>query len=394
MRIRSWGTGRAGAVFVRVAVFCSLITFSTAQVPDIINYQGRVVVNGTNFTGTGQFKFAFVDEGTNTSSQATATGNVTEGVILSYSIGSGGSGYISPPGVTITDSTGSGATATAQISPAGVVTNIVRGGLGDGNYSTSPTVIIAPPPPNLAYETYWSSGGAAISLTVYKGLYSVLLGDTTVTGMAPLSSTVFTNSDVRLRVWFDDGSTGLQQLAPDQRVGASGYALAAAHAQTADQAAYAQTALGADLLDGKHSDQLKVIVASSQSAATTYIGSTITNYSNGEVTITVPRNGRIVVEANAWVILYHVNGTPDTLSLTIGATSTDAGNSYNAVRWDIPSENPTASSVDRTFTVRRSFVVTAGTYTYYLNGRMLSGDADFNDKFWFSAMLATFYPET
>ena len=32
-----------------------------AQVPQIITYQGRVSVNGTNFTGTGQFKFALVN---------------------------------------------------------------------------------------------------------------------------------------------------------------------------------------------------------------------------------------------------------------------------------------------------------------------------------------------
>jgi microcystin-dependent protein len=32
-----------------------------AQVPQILNYQGRVSVNGTNFDGTGQFQFALVD---------------------------------------------------------------------------------------------------------------------------------------------------------------------------------------------------------------------------------------------------------------------------------------------------------------------------------------------
>jgi hypothetical protein len=28
-----------------------------AQVPKLVNYQGRVAVNGVNFDGTGQFKF-------------------------------------------------------------------------------------------------------------------------------------------------------------------------------------------------------------------------------------------------------------------------------------------------------------------------------------------------
>jgi len=34
---------------------------ASAQVPQIINYQGRVAVGATNFNGTGAFKFALVD---------------------------------------------------------------------------------------------------------------------------------------------------------------------------------------------------------------------------------------------------------------------------------------------------------------------------------------------
>lgn len=39
----------------------ALVNGAAAQVPTFLNYQGRVVVNNTNFDGTGQFKFAFVD---------------------------------------------------------------------------------------------------------------------------------------------------------------------------------------------------------------------------------------------------------------------------------------------------------------------------------------------
>jgi formylglycine-generating enzyme required for sulfatase activity len=111
-------------------------------VPGIINYQGRVTVGGTNFTGTGSFKFALIN--------------------------------------------------------------------------------------NTGATTYWSNGVSAVSLTVTKGLYSVLLGDTTIANMTvPTAASVFNNSDVRLRVWFDDGVNGSQQLSPDQRLGAAGYALVA-----------------------------------------------------------------------------------------------------------------------------------------------------------------------
>lgn len=126
-----------------------------SQVPQLINYQGRVAVNNVNFDGGGQFKFALVN--------------------------------------------------------------------GDGT------------------TTYWSNDGtstagsqpsAAVSLTVTKGLYSVLLGDATLPNMQIIPNSVFDNGDVRLRVWFNDGMHGFQWLAPDQRVAAVGYAIMAATAQT------------------------------------------------------------------------------------------------------------------------------------------------------------------
>ncbi len=86
-------------------------------------------------------------------------------------------------------------------------------------------------------NTFWSNDGtsnggsepaAAIALTLTNGLYAVLLGDTTVAGMTqPLNPSVFTNADVRLRVWFNDGTHGFEQLAPDQRIAPAGYALLA-----------------------------------------------------------------------------------------------------------------------------------------------------------------------
>jgi hypothetical protein len=69
---------------------------------------------------------------------------------------------------------------------------------------------------------------AAVSLAVAKGLYSVLLGDTALTNMTAIPAGVFTNADVRLRVWFNDGTNGFQQLTPDQRLAAAGYAMVAA----------------------------------------------------------------------------------------------------------------------------------------------------------------------
>jgi hypothetical protein len=94
---------------------------------------------------------------------------------------------------------------------------------------------------NTGTTSFWSNDGtsaagsqptAAVPLTVTNGLYSVVLGDTTIAGMTlAIPSNAFSNTDVRLRVWFDDGTNGIKQLMPDQRVAAVGYALIA---QTVD----------------------------------------------------------------------------------------------------------------------------------------------------------------
>lgn len=126
-----------------IGLWITLTLAASAQPPGMLNYQGRVVVGGTNFTGAGSFKFALVN--------ATAT------------------------------------------------------------------------------TTYWSNGVNAVTCSVSRGLFSLLLGDTTVPGMtAAIPAAVFTNADVRLRVWFSPTGSAFQQLSPDSRIGAVGYALVAA----------------------------------------------------------------------------------------------------------------------------------------------------------------------
>ena len=137
-----------------IGCLCLFAAHLHAQVPELINYQGRVVVGSVNFSGTGQFKFALVN----------ATGTTT---FWSYS-----------------------GTSTAGSEP-----------------------------------------NAGVSLTVASGLYSVLLGDTTLANMTAVPSTVFNNADVRLRIWFNNGTNGFQLLAPDQRLAAVGYAVIARNVQ-------------------------------------------------------------------------------------------------------------------------------------------------------------------
>ncbi len=86
-------------------------------------------------------------------------------------------------------------------------------------------------------QTYWRNSADANSdgepddavlATVTRGLYSVLLGDTSLPRMAALPNTHFSNSSVYLRVWFGDGAGPIERLTPDQRIAAVGYAMVAA----------------------------------------------------------------------------------------------------------------------------------------------------------------------
>jgi hypothetical protein len=78
-----------------------------------------------------------------------------------------------------------------------------------------------------------STGGAqpsaAVQVSVSQGHYALGLGDTALANMtAAIPPSVFVeNADVRLRVWFSTNGTTFEQLTPDRRITATGYALSA-----------------------------------------------------------------------------------------------------------------------------------------------------------------------
>src|SRR5690348_4601158 len=113
------------------AAFAALFVIGAtqAQVPTVMSYQGRVQANGTNFSGAGQFKFAIVSPGTNTSRNASGVATVNGGFVTAITVTAGGAGYTAAPTVTITDATGSGASATAHVS-GGAVTSITMNSAG------------------------------------------------------------------------------------------------------------------------------------------------------------------------------------------------------------------------------------------------------------------------
>jgi len=263
----------------------------------VFTYQGRVTDNGTNFTGTGQFKFALVTS-TNYNHQATATA-VLGGVYPNYFVSgcvtnNGGSGYVSAPAVTISGGGGSGATASATISGGAVTSvNVLTPGSG---YTSVPTVGVAPPPANIAYVTFWSNDGTssagsqpttAVGVSVTNGLFTVVLGDTTVANMTTISASLFTQPNLQLRIWFNDGVNGFAALSPIQNLTPAPYAdfaNSAGIAASATNATTATSATTANAFSGSLSGDVTgtqgaTVVASvgGQSAANVSIGANAAN---------------------------------------------------------------------------------------------------------------------
>ena len=108
---------------------------------------------------------------------------------------------------------------------------------------------------------YWSNDGTGVGpspampsssvvLTVTDGLFNVLLGDTSQPGMSmPLSPDLFTTSSRWLRVWFDDGVNGFQQLSPDAPLTSVPFAFNAATLNGLDSSAFVQPADVPNLAD-------------------------------------------------------------------------------------------------------------------------------------------------
>jgi len=100
--------------------------------------------------------------------------------------------------------------------------------------------------------TLWSNDSSSVSgaeptdsvsVPVTDGVFSVNLGDT---GMDPMPN-IFATSPTYLRVWFDDGVNGSQQLKPDRQLATMPYAFRAA---TADAVAGDAGVGNAQIADG------------------------------------------------------------------------------------------------------------------------------------------------
>jgi hypothetical protein len=153
-------------------------------------------------------------------------------------------------------------------------------------------------------NSYWSNDGssvagseptASVTLAVANGLYAVQLGDTTITNMTAVPTAVFANSDVNLRVWFNDGSTGFQLLSPDRRIVAVGYAMASA---TTDNATAFTGALAGDVTGTQGATVVSQVGGQTAAAVNTSVAATAAATDANTASTIVQRDGAGNFSAN------------------------------------------------------------------------------------------------
>ncbi len=124
----------------------------------------------------------------------------------------------------------------------------------------------------------------------------------------------------------------------------------------------------------------------------TMIGGTATQFDDTQVSLTVPGPGYIICTSTVWVGINHANNTSaDHLQLNHSTSPTDMGSAPTTVAYLMMASEPIGSYY-RSFSVHSTHsIVSAGTYTYYLVGKMLSGQ-DAWDQFVKAQMTAVYYP--
>jgi hypothetical protein len=113
------------------------------------------------------------------------------------------------------------------------------------------------------------------------------------------------------------------------------------------------------------------------------------------ISITVPAAGYVYVWAHTDISVDHVNGTTDEVYFQVAQTAgTITYTNYGFAQVVVPRELPTQASRWYIYPVdahRPFYVSTAGTYKFYANCSVWSGDTD-NDSFFDLQMTAMYFP--
>lgn len=233
---------------IPIFVLCltSLMTLPLhAEVPRTVAHQGRIAVDGVNFTGNGEFKFRLYTAAS-ALDPAQAVATVSGGKVTAITVVHGGSGYAAAPTVAIGAPKGGGTTATATAVISGQRVTSITVTSGGSGYVVPPQVEVALAGGVIMSNRWSNSIGlalpgmlslppVAVSVPVTNGLYSIALGDTALPNMAalPADLTPPPDSKMFLRIWFKSvpQSDVFEELLPHQALESVPYAL---HARTAD----------------------------------------------------------------------------------------------------------------------------------------------------------------
>jgi N-acetylneuraminic acid mutarotase len=173
--------------------FCLLVLFFGLKplcnaVPMLISFQGHVLDDSRPFEGTGQFKFAIVNQG-----GATLWGN-------------------------------------DELTTNGEPTK-------------------------------------SLGIQVVRGVFATTLGDDSITNMAVLSPGLFDHDFISVRIWFDAGDGVFDQLSPDVRITAVGFALKAKTVDELPDGIVTEATLGEELRDVIELNSAKKGITSAQADA-------------------------------------------------------------------------------------------------------------------------------
>lgn len=208
--------------------------------------------------------------------------------------------------------------------------------------------------------SYW--GEIHLAVPVVNGLFNLILGK-----MIPLTI------DLGRVYWLGVRINGGPELAPRMELTSVPYAF---------RAAVADTALAHDttsIVDVHSEDGYQAITG------------TWTQYGNARVTIEAPGPGYISIASTVAMVIQHFEGYADEVILNHAPNPDGSGASlYTNSYFTVPQHTPDGD-LNISSTVRSVHpIVAAGTYTYYLVGRMDVGESSL-DRIGFAQMFAEFH---
>lgn len=133
------------------------------------------------------------------------------------------------------------------------------------------------------------------------------------------------------------------------------------------------------------------LMAANSTSQVVAMESTCTNYEGAALTIAIPRAGRIEVSADVMLEIGHTAGTRDNAWTMISNDTSTCTIDPSMAIFLVPDSLATGSYWGTVPMMKNYTVAAPGSYTFYINGLMQSGQST-GDDFFFGYLAAVFYP--